>query len=321
MKHMLWILLTVLLFGCALKGTEPASQADSAVLTEPPALSISVGSETVLAAQSSYSWIYPNGDGTETGVDACGMHPLEMLDLLTPLPLKGTDALTLSFALTDDQSLKSLTVCGWRTDDLSKMPTYDSQPDLKPLLTRHGAVVTATLPACVNAVYEVHATFDGTAHGDCHYAFCVTEKPASLDYSAESVRIGWSDEAAQMDVCVISDPDTLAEWLSMHAGQSFKPLTEIYVSYDTSFFMDHTLLIVPVEASSGSMRFSVEEVQREGSNVTVVIRREMPEVGTCDMAAWLLLISVPQGAVHSTDSIQIAYPVPAGAPVQERGTF
>ena len=68
---------------------------------------------------------------------------------------------------------------------------------------------------------------------------------------------------------------------------SFNDVTS---GYDDSFFDEHTILLVYVTAGSGSYRFSIEEAEVNGPELCLnVIRTDHPEVGTADMAGWLLI--------------------------------
>ena len=64
------------------KGYETAenigTSGETPVLKEPPALTVACGgNNNIEALKGTYSWRYPNGDGTETGINADCMHPLE----------------------------------------------------------------------------------------------------------------------------------------------------------------------------------------------------------------------------------------------------
>ena len=64
-------------------------------------------------------------------------------------------------------------------------------------------------------------------------------------------------------------------------------LKETYTEY---WFRNFRLLCVVVESGSGSNRYEIYPYSNDRNVVTVV--EEVPEVGTCDMAAWLLVAEV-----------------------------
>ena len=77
-------------------------------------------------------------------------------------------------------------------------------------------------------------------------------------------------------------------------------------SYDDAWFMSHTLLLVVLEESSGSVRHTVTRVEKTAPHAgTVVIRRDVPEVGTCDMADWYIWIELPAGTFTAADAIEV----------------
>ena len=76
----------------------------------------------------------------------------------------------------------------------------------------------------------------------------------------------------------------------------YETLIDAIEKYDDSWFSSHKLLVVVLEEGSGSIRHTVAEVNGLG----VTIQREIPEVGTCDMAQWHILIEVDKDLyVHS----------------------
>ena len=101
MKRMLiWLAALLLLAGCRISGRE-GSKAPSGLAwpEKPPALTVGAGEREVSATLGTYSWTWPNGDGTDTGVEADGMHPLDMLDYMTPLFPGDAGTVTLRFDL------------------------------------------------------------------------------------------------------------------------------------------------------------------------------------------------------------------------------
>ena len=56
-------------------------------LTEPPELLVACGEKQITALKGTYSWTYQNKDGTSTGIEADGMHPLECQEYMETLPI------------------------------------------------------------------------------------------------------------------------------------------------------------------------------------------------------------------------------------------
>jgi len=75
--------------------------------------------------------------------------------------------------------------------------------------------------------------------------------------------------------------------------------------YDEAYFEDHVLLMVLLEEGSGSNRHEVKKVLRSKDLVTVEIDTIVPEVGTCDMAEWHILVELPREAEVSEENITV----------------
>lgn len=87
---------------------------------------------------------------------------------------------------------------------------------------------------------------------------------------------------------------TLGDILLMDQGCDETPsFNEIVKSYDDSFFSERALIIVYVTSSSGSFRFDVRDVTVEDAVFCLnVIQTNHPEVYTCDMAGWYIVVEV-----------------------------
>lgn len=72
-----------------------------------------------------------------------------------------------------------------------------------------------------------------------------------------------------------------------------KSFDEVIKNYDESFFVDHTLIIVGDEESSGSnaVRFLNTEMSQD-SKLTVMFTVDVPEEGTDDMANWFIFVEL-----------------------------
>lgn len=80
----------------------------------------------------------------------------------------------------------------------------------------------------------------------------------------------------------------------------FASFDETGKKYDTAFFEENTLLLVYLTAGSGSCRFGVDSLDVDEKNVAVHIKQVNEfEVGTCDMAGWLICVSLSKDAVKT----------------------
>jgi hypothetical protein len=71
--------------------------------------------------------------------------------------------------------------------------------------------------------------------------------------------------------------------------------------YDSSFFESNILIAVLIEEPSGSIRHELTLVEEEDNKITFGITRDVPEIGTTDMAQWHILISMPSHLYNNHD--------------------
>ncbi|MBQ9765001.1 MAG: hypothetical protein IJW18_02235 [Lachnospiraceae bacterium] len=62
--------------------------------------------------------------------------------------------------------------------------------------------------------------------------------------------------------------------------------------YNEDFFEKNAVLLVYISEGSGSIRHEVTNVVLKGKDLYVYIDRIVPEVGTCDMAGWFVMVEV-----------------------------
>lgn len=61
--------------------------------------------------------------------------------------------------------------------------------------------------------------------------------------------------------------------------------------YDQAFFEKHSLILLMIEESSGSVRHNVSGIEIYGNGyVNILLDRSAPEIGTADMAYWYIFI-------------------------------
>lgn len=78
------------------------------------------------------------------------------------------------------------------------------------------------------------------------------------------------------------------------------PSEEVFQGYDEAFFGEYALLIVVETVSSGSVQLEIGSVEVEGDTARVTLERTMSgDVGTTDMATWLLWAEVEQGLEYT----------------------
>lgn len=125
----------------------------------------------------------------------------------------------------------------------------------------------------------------------------VVQSQMNVPTSAEPVRYGFANEQ-YLRVCygrtpqapsaqILGSGESLAAFLAQFPEDD---LSQVSAAYGAEFFENNRLLAVVVEEGSGSVRHTLAPQGLERDRVTVL--RQVPEEGTCDMAAWLILAEV-----------------------------
>ena len=113
------------------------------------------------------------------------------------------------------------------------------------------------------------------------------------DYAFRAAAYGVAYEGygrpGQPELTAASGPEELAALLPAEPSGRLREAAD---RYDAAWFGTHRLLLLRVTEPSGSNSHEVTGVRSDGEALTVDLTRILPEVGTCDMADWLLLIEV-----------------------------
>jgi len=87
--------------------------------------------------------------------------------------------------------------------------------------------------------------------------------------------------------CILGSVQSLSDFIHQFPDSDLTAQTK---QYDADYFKTKRLLAVVLEEPSGSNRHQLASQGLLRDNVTVI--RQIPEVGTCDMASWLILAEV-----------------------------
>lgn len=132
----------------------------------------------------------------------------------------------------------------------------------------------------------------------------------SIAFSAEYLRTdGYTEGAVYPASCVIRSTEELAAYYEANKdkynlergaeGSSDKGFLDAADAYDDEFFQSNVLICVVLEESSGSIRHTVTGVVPSENGTEVTISREVPEMGTDDMAEWHILIAFASAEILS----------------------
>lgn len=76
--------------------------------------------------------------------------------------------------------------------------------------------------------------------------------------------------------------------------------------YDAAYFEENILLMVLLEEGSGSIRHEVTDVfTYESGELNIALKTISPEIGTCDMAQWHIMIELSKVCATDTANIYI----------------
>lgn len=103
------------------------------------------------------------------------------------------------------------------------------------------------------------------------------------------LRSGYDGTSASASATVISNITSLDSYLA-DSSISRSALDTLRETYQADFFSNRSLLMVALEEGSGSISHELQSVSTDA----VTIRRIVPEAGTCDMVAWLLVVELDE---------------------------
>lgn len=121
-----------------------------------------------------------------------------------------------------------------------------------------------------------------TAEPGAKAAACGTAEIGLIHY----IPAQWSEELDAPTARLVSAPDELAALFRALCITDEETLEH----YREDFFADASLIAVTLTEPSGSVSHEVRAISETENGWQVEIMRRTPEVGTCDMAAWLILI-------------------------------
>ena len=144
-------------------------------------------------------------------------------------------------------------------------------------------------------------------------AVCEPEYGLCSFENQQTIRVSYGATPAAPSALVIGSTEELAAYLAQFGSLAYdsggsplpiQALEDLAETYTEEFFEAHRLLCVVVEATSGSNRY---ELDPQGlTRQSVSVRVTVPEEGTCDMAAWLLVAEV-EDQFQSGDTLEVVF--------------
>lgn len=128
------------------------------------------------------------------------------------------------------------------------------------------------------------------------------EEAVTTQLRVTGVNSGWKN-AFNNDLGCFALASSLDE-LQALVGRS-SVLAELDLSaYGEVFFAKNRLVLIPRSSSSGSARFQAVVNENNGL-LHIMLKGQMPEVGTADMAEWLVLVQLPRAKYGEDLSITV----------------
>lgn len=138
--------------------------------------------------------------------------------------------------------------------------------------------------------------------------------PQKVSFEQASARVTWGERTAPFGtvqtcggdipmvfVASVEEMEALKRACSGYAGES------VFAKYDADFFAKNRLVVLYVSAGSGSTRFAIDSMSLHADRMTVTVSATSPEIGTADMAAWLLFGEVSKTRVVRVSSYVSAW--------------
>jgi len=114
---------------------------------------------------------------------------------------------------------------------------------------------------------------------------CVDKEPEQYAFGGQTVlRVTWSE--GEQGACILGSANSLERLLARFPHDDLSDLADVH--YGEDYFKTGRLLAVVVEAPSGSNTYELGALYRD----RVTVLEHAPQVGTCDMALWLILAEV-----------------------------
>jgi hypothetical protein len=71
--------------------------------------------------------------------------------------------------------------------------------------------------------------------------------------------------------------------------------------YKDSYFEENVLILVLLEERSGSIRHLVTDVVQSNDGIEILIKRIIPEIRTCDIAQWHIIVGICKKDYRDTE--------------------
>ncbi len=253
-------------------------------LSEPPALSLLAGGETFTLRSGNYNWSVPDGELT-TETIACGASPVQNAASghAVTIPADSEPQLMLPHGAEISEVLV------WKNDSTKTSAEFTDDGLITPSDNSVGIVYSVNVKFPQGKAEYVFVIEDALLCGLPTVEAAIYAEDGLYHPTAHIHRTdGYIDGKMYPYTVTISTADELGQYISENSTQ-YNISDEVFAPYDSEFFETRALVIAVLEEGSGSVRHEFAGIDREN---TIRIRRLVPEVGTCDMAEYHVVIEV-----------------------------
>lgn len=112
---------------------------------------------------------------------------------------------------------------------------------------------------------------------------------SGIGSNVQIVRTSWESSDVEGDFYIIESYDELTEYVTNECSQR---LADSVASYDEEFFKEKVLVFALVSEGSGSISHKVKSIKINSGVLEVTVKRNVPEIGTMDMAEWTIVFEL-----------------------------
>ena len=120
--------------------------------------------------------------------------------------------------------------------------------------------------------------------------------------NAQVVRTQWDENTKDGNYYIIGSVEELNNYIT--EGNENR-LSQYVESYDESFFEEKSLVLVLISEGSGSVSHKLKDVKFNGDVVDITIKRNVPEIGTCDMAETTIIFEVSKEEANTIKDVNL----------------
>ena len=120
--------------------------------------------------------------------------------------------------------------------------------------------------------------------------------------NAQVVRTQWDDNTKDGAYYIINSVEELNNYIT--EGNENR-LSQNVEGYDSTFFEEKSLVLVLISEGSGSVSHKLKDIKINGDVVEVTIKRNVPEIGTCDMAETTIMFEVSKEEANTIKDVNL----------------